>query len=709
MAEVFLASFFPWNPSAQSVPLFAIKRLLPRYSASKPFVQRLIAEAKLATLLNHPNLLGVDDLGTHETDFFLKMDWVNGKGLDQLIHRARSARQRIPLSLAIHIINEIAVALDALHTARDGAGRPLDLIHCDVTPQNILISYDGDVKLTDFGIAMAHVAEKGPSTDIPLGKLPYMAPEQIQRKTVSHQIDLYSLGIIFFELVSGEQPFEATSSVELQQKIVDAPPPLNHPFIANEPEVSEQIQHLLEKDPKARLKSAHKLLSHFSKRNRNEGKAELTQWMADSFASDRRAEEARRESGIVALKEEPLPADDLLASVPRDQGLLEKTDPAEKETPPTETRVAFKKPLLDDPAPVGKVGLVKKPVIKEPEPVVTEATSSSPETSLPPPEAEVLYESSTPGITLEEVSVRDIEISAPVFGERPPEKPDIPPVDQTRATDRKIPLLWIKRLFLGLSGFVLVCALLFLIGTWISSPSKGPDLPIEKIEIFVSLEGPERKAHPRSFNRWKRSSSRLGFWQEPLEAFFASEYRRHTGQTERPFALIIRSPLSDAPPIHWAGSLFNKDLQLEELTAFFQLPEEVPQTNTARLFVHLYPKSYDEQHHYPLDLASGRPHRQGIVYIPVSPKEDVESRVRLAHEIAHAMGAKDKYDKRGLPSYPEGFIDPLKDPLYPQTFGELMTRGIPETEESYIPFVSLGQIRIGETTAAEIGWIEKKR
>lgn len=717
MAEVYLATSFPNDPAATSIPLFALKRLLPRYSSSPTFVERLISEAKLAALLRHPNLVEVLDLGSSGTDFYLQMEWVDGKDLDRILQRLRSMRRQLSTPVISFIVRQIATALTHVHNAHDSAGRPLDLVHCDVTPQNILISYEGDVKLADFGIATAQRSEKTLMTEPPLGKLLYMAPEQIDRKTLDGRTDLYSLGVILFEATTGEKPFEDSSSLLLQEQILNSPPPLDHPLLAKNPEIREVLASLLDKDRTQRPAKAEELMASLPKDDETEARKTLGSLLEKLFAKERSSEKERRERGIEALRQIPAESDDLLAGVLRSPpgndtsttGPVETTDAAEKPLPPGETRVQFKPATNEEAGKIAKVELQKKavPHVFHHRPV----EEAEPPTPQPPPAPDdfpkTQDESSTPGVVMEEVSLKEVDLSAPQYQL---------PTSSLDTTSRKLPEFRIKiprallrRLTLIFVVLVLLVPTFLAVSRWISKPSKKADLPIKFVEAFVSMERSEKSADPAVLNSWTSDIGRFKFWVEPVSRLFASEYKRYTGRDEEPFLFSMNSVKREAPAVHWEGSFFNRHLAFDELSTFLGLTKEFPQTDTARVFVHLYPKTFEEQPKYPLDLTEERPRRQGVVYLPLSVKENEESRVRLAHEITHVLGATDKFDDRGSAKFPEGFPEPLLDPLYPQRFGEIMSRGIQESPERYRPFRSLREVRIGAQTAAELGWITNKK
>lgn len=219
MAEVFLATSTKKELLGQ---FLAIKKLHKALNSNKPFVNLLIHEAKIGVLLNHPSVAQVYDLGSFQTEFFIAMEYVHGKSLERLLERIRE-KKAPPLSVEIasYIIFETLRALAFAHQLKDIKGRDLNIIHRDVTPGNILLEYKGNIKLTDFGIATAESRLQKDFTKSAMGKKIYMPPEQTVNDPVVRSSDLYSLTLVYFELLSGQLPFFSDSTTDLYKKIVD--------------------------------------------------------------------------------------------------------------------------------------------------------------------------------------------------------------------------------------------------------------------------------------------------------------------------------------------------------------------------------------------------------------------------------------------------------------------------------------------------------
>lgn len=211
MAEVFLAKSF----GAEGLEkILVIKRILPEFSHNPRFVDMFIAEAKIAVDLNHPNIVQIYDFGKHEDTYFLAMEYVDGADLGHLMSAAQRAQRPIPLGDALFLGAEIAKGLHYAHEKHDRAGVALDIVHRDISPQNVLVSQDGTVKIVDFGIAKATLVSDQYPEKV-RGKFAYMSPEQAAGREVDRRSDIFSLGIVLFELLCGRQLFKAASQDEM--------------------------------------------------------------------------------------------------------------------------------------------------------------------------------------------------------------------------------------------------------------------------------------------------------------------------------------------------------------------------------------------------------------------------------------------------------------------------------------------------------------
>ncbi|HEY2745894.1 MAG TPA: serine/threonine-protein kinase, partial [Polyangia bacterium] len=258
MAEVYLAR--------QSGPAgfekeCVIKRILPSLAADQQFVNMFLDEARIAARLSHPNIVQIFDLGSiTQGDYFLAMEHVHGVDLQQIEEAEAQRGGRIPLAIAVRIASNVAEGLEHAHRATDARGKALGLVHRDVTPSNVIISFDGVGKILDFGIAKA-VAKKG-RTEVGVikGKIPYMSPEQVQGEALDSRSDIFSLGTMLYELTTGHKPFDGEGPADLSMKILHTEP---HPpdfYVERFPApLSDVVARAMAKKPEDRFQSAREV------------------------------------------------------------------------------------------------------------------------------------------------------------------------------------------------------------------------------------------------------------------------------------------------------------------------------------------------------------------------------------------------------------------------------------------------------------------
>jgi serine/threonine protein kinase len=258
MAEVFRAKRTGVEGFEKVV---AVKRILSHLSDNKEFVDMFIDEAKMVAGLTHANIVQMLDLGKLEKSYYIAMEYVHGRDLRTILRRARDRGLKIPLDISTYVVSKVCAALEYAHRKKDDRGQPLLIVHRDISPQNILISFEGDVKLTDFGIAKA--ATKASTTDKGAlrGKLLYMSPEQAWGKPMDKRSDVFSLGIVFYEMLTEQKPFLGTSEMSILETVRECrvPPPttLNDRI----PEKLERVvMKALERDPEVRYQDAGDML-----------------------------------------------------------------------------------------------------------------------------------------------------------------------------------------------------------------------------------------------------------------------------------------------------------------------------------------------------------------------------------------------------------------------------------------------------------------
>ncbi len=204
MAEVFKAKRSGVEGFEKVV---ALKRILPHLSDNKEFIDMFVDEAKVVAGLSHPNIVQIYDLGRISHSYYIAMEYVHGRDLRSIEKREREKDLRMPLDLGLYVVSQLCAALEYAHRKRDDRGRAMEIVHRDVSPQNILISFEGDVKLVDFGIAKAATKAATTERGALRGKLLYMSPEQAWGQPIDRRSDIFSLGIVLYELVTETKPF----------------------------------------------------------------------------------------------------------------------------------------------------------------------------------------------------------------------------------------------------------------------------------------------------------------------------------------------------------------------------------------------------------------------------------------------------------------------------------------------------------------------
>ena len=283
MAEVFLAK--ATGPMGFEKTL-VVKRILPRHSQNPEFVQMFLNEAKLAAQLNHSNIVQIFDFGALDGTYFIAMEYVDGVNLGTLARRARSLAAPIPLHMCARII---ALACDGLayaHNLQDPAtGQKLNLVHRDISSDNIILSRAGLLKLLDFGIAKAMGGPTLTAPGVLKGKFGYMAPEMFRQHSVDARADIYGLGVVLYELVTGRKPIEATGDLNLIRAILHGPiVPIQQRRDDVPPELQRIIEKALMKNRDDRYQSCRELQADLERFISNSERRVLSQDLAELVA-----------------------------------------------------------------------------------------------------------------------------------------------------------------------------------------------------------------------------------------------------------------------------------------------------------------------------------------------------------------------------------------------------------------------------------------
>ncbi|MBI3071455.1 MAG: serine/threonine protein kinase [Deltaproteobacteria bacterium] len=207
--------------------VLAVKRIHPKYCADRQFIKMLIDEAKINVQLTHLNIAQVFDLGRVDDAYYIALEFIDGRDLYRMQRRLGERGDAFSLEAALYVTHEIVCGLDYAHTKRDVTGRELRIVHRDVSPQNVLVSFDGQVKLIDFGIAKAATRTRETETGVIKGKFSYMSPEQAWGDPIDHRSDLFSAGIVLYELLTGRMLYDEPDDLKLLDLIrkADIVPP----------------------------------------------------------------------------------------------------------------------------------------------------------------------------------------------------------------------------------------------------------------------------------------------------------------------------------------------------------------------------------------------------------------------------------------------------------------------------------------------------
>ena len=252
----------------------ALKLLLPEHEHDAELQRLLIAEAKLGAAMAHRNLVSVFDLGVDDGRYYAVMELVEGGDLRTLGSPSEA--------LALFIVEEIGSALAYVHGFTDERGRPLGLVHRDISPSNVLVSRGGGVKLADYGIAKATKLAEQTRARIVRGKYAYLSPEQLDGAALSPATDQFALGVTLVELVSGHRPFDGDNPVQIMDRICEGDPDL----VGVPPDLLPLVQRCLQGDPAARYPDLHALLVDLRDARRRRppvGPPELASWVGEQL------------------------------------------------------------------------------------------------------------------------------------------------------------------------------------------------------------------------------------------------------------------------------------------------------------------------------------------------------------------------------------------------------------------------------------------
>ncbi len=262
MAEIFRARLASPGSSGRFV---VIKRIQGAYSNNNEFVQMFRAEVQVTMRFTHPNIVQLYESGEENGQQFIAMELVEGRNLRQILSKISQKQQRVPVAASCHMIEQAAAGLNYAHGFKDRiTGEPLNVVHRDVSPQNILVSYDGNIKVIDFGIAKAATNGEATRAGVIKGKLSYLSPEQVMGEVLDGRSDLFALGIVLWELLTGKRLFVAEGDNEFQVlKMIESCNSYVKPPSSINPEVPKELDALvlqaLSRDPKKRFQTGEEM------------------------------------------------------------------------------------------------------------------------------------------------------------------------------------------------------------------------------------------------------------------------------------------------------------------------------------------------------------------------------------------------------------------------------------------------------------------
>ncbi|WP_224244606.1 serine/threonine-protein kinase [Hyalangium gracile] len=288
MGEIYLARL----EGAQGFEkLCVIKKILPQLAEDKEFVDRFVGEARTLVKLQHGSIAQVLDMGLHEGDAYMALEYVDGKDLRKVAGRVRDKGVPLPLTFVLFVMGRVLDALAYAHRKRDDDEKEIHLVHRDISPQNILISYEGEVKVIDFGLAKSRLSAAKTNPSIILGKFLYMSPEQAKHQQVDRRSDLYAVGLCLYELIAGKNPFDSVHSGELMSAVAN---PRIVPLLEVEPftppPVAQLVMKALAVEPAQRFQTAEefrgKLVSVLMEIDPSAGPESVSRFMRDLFAAE---------------------------------------------------------------------------------------------------------------------------------------------------------------------------------------------------------------------------------------------------------------------------------------------------------------------------------------------------------------------------------------------------------------------------------------
>ncbi|HEY3447304.1 MAG TPA: protein kinase [Myxococcales bacterium] len=357
MAQVFLARVSGVEGFEK---LFVIKKILSHLAADEYFVDRFLDEGKIVVKLQHGSIAQVIDMGREGDEYYIAMEFVDGKDLRKIAARCRDQAVLLPTGLALFVFVRILDALAYAHRKRDDQDRELNLVHRDISPQNILVSYEGEVKIIDFGLAKSALSLTRTSPSVILGKFFYMSPEQARHQPADRRSDLYATGICLWEMLAGRNPFDDTPPGEILRVVANPAIPLLRDVCPDVPEaLNDVVMKALAPDPTQRFQSAEEMRGRLTAAmlevDPAAGPETLAAFMRERF--EREYDNERRM--IAALSKLPTPSSEPAAPADEAAPALPAAPAAREEAADEPSRAANRKTVAMSSLPLKRSEVFK--------------------------------------------------------------------------------------------------------------------------------------------------------------------------------------------------------------------------------------------------------------------------------------------------------------------------------------------------------------
>jgi serine/threonine protein kinase len=289
MAEIYLARASGIQGFEKYVVL---KRILPQFAENRELIRMFLQEARLAAILDHANIAQVHDIGEEGGAFFFTMEYLHGEDARVIMRKLAERRERMPIQHAVHIVIDAAAGLHFAHEKKGPDGASLGIVHRDLSPSNVVVTYAGDVKVVDFGVAKIATDPELSGRQSLKGKLAYMAPEQVTQGPVDCRADVFALGIVLYELTVGRRLFKGAGDVETLRAVLETNVPRPSEAVADyPPELERILLKALQRAPERRYQSAREMqvdLEAFARDQKLEiSSAALAEWMEATFGPKR--------------------------------------------------------------------------------------------------------------------------------------------------------------------------------------------------------------------------------------------------------------------------------------------------------------------------------------------------------------------------------------------------------------------------------------